>query len=305
MATNMIPNTASKLIPMAEMAANGLRDHGAALGVLQNTEPKLRADIAALTAARIAHSTASAAKSVGTATRNESDLLARQFLASTRKIFSIHFGGNWNTDWQRAGFPNGSTAVPESPAARFELLQRLVQFLETNPGYENAQLKVTAAFGKEILATLSERRSACAEAIRETTQTKEALDKAMQALRKRVRGLLDELAQLLPDNDPVYYSFGLNAPTDPLTPCIPDGLHFKLSGTNAYLDWADSRRAESYRVWKQTVGADNGFQCVAAVLESDYTLQGLTPGTVTQVQVSAVNGAGESQPSAMVEIAVP
>lgn len=84
--------------------------------------------------------------------------------------------------------------------------------------------------------TLSERRSACANAIRETAQTKEALDKALVALRKRMRGLLDELSQLLDGSDPVYYSLGFNAPADPSTPCIPDGLHFNLSGSTAYLE---------------------------------------------------------------------
>lgn len=304
MATNLIPKAASKLIPMAEIIANGLRDHGAAIGVKHNTEEKFRAEIAALSAARTAHSNASAAKSTGTTARNESDLLAKQFIASTRKILSIHYGSNWNSDWQRSGFPNNTTAVPASPAVRFDLLQRLVQFLQSNPNYESKDLKVTAAWGEEILKALSERRSACAEAIRETTQTKETLDNTLETLRKRVRGLVDELALLLEESDPLYYAFGLNAPADPSTPCIPDGLHFKLSGTTAYLDWADSRRADRYRVWKQTVGVDDGFKCVATVWESDCTLGDLPAGKITQVQVSAVNGAGESQPSASVEIQV-
>ena len=301
-ASNIVPNVANKLIPFAEMAANGLRDYGKAIGVQQNTEEKLRAEIAALHTARIAPIHASGTKTTASAAQNESDLLAKQFIASTRKVLSIHLGNSWNSQWQTTGFPNGSTAVPESPAVRFDLLQMLVQFLANNPGFENKDLKVTAAWGQEIQAALSARRSACANAIRATTQSKQALDQAMLALRKRLRGLIEELRQLLSDSDPLYYAFGLNAPADPSTPCIPDGLHFKLSGTTAYLDWADSRRADRYRVWKQTLGLDDGFQCVATVWESDYTLEDLPAGKISRVQVSAVNAAGESQPSPSVEI---
>lgn len=187
---------------------------------------------------------------------------------------------------------------------RFDLLQMLVRYFQANPSYENPQLKVTAPIGTEILVELAARRTACAEAIRQTTQTKEALDTALEAVRKRLRGLIDELHLLLSDSDPLWYAFGLNAPADPSTPSAPDGLHFQLNGTTAYMEWADSRRAERYRIWKQTDGVDEGFVSVGTVWESDYIYSDLPAGKVTRIQVTAINAAGESQGSAPVEIAV-
>ena len=78
---------------------------------------------------------------------------------------------------------------------------------------------------------------------------------------------------------------------------------FNLNATSAYLDWADSLRADRYRVWVQTLGSAAGFVALESVTESDYMFTGLRSGT-TLVQVTAINVAGESQPSATIDIRV-
>jgi len=70
------------------------------------------------------------------------------------------------------------------------------------------------------------------------------------------------------------------------------------------LDWADTPRAERYHVYKQLVGTDADFVLAATVYDSDATLADLPSGTAVRVKVTAVNEAGESQPSGAQEVAV-
>jgi hypothetical protein len=65
-------------------------------------------------------------------------------------------------------------------------------------------------------------------------------------LRDRARGLIDELDQLIADDDPRWHAFGLNRPSDPETPEVPESLVLTAGplGTGTVLaDWADARRA--------------------------------------------------------------
>ena len=57
--------------------------------------------------------------------------------------------------------------------------------------------------------------------------------------------------------------------------------------------------------YKQVVGVDADFVAAATVTDSDATISGLPPGSTVRIRVTAVNDAGESQPSATVEIVIP
>ena len=62
--------------------------------------------------------------------------------------------------------------------------------------------------------------------------------------------------------------------------------------------------AEHYRVWKQVVGVDADFVAAGSPTDSDFTLTGLPSGATVKVRVTAVNDAGESQPSVTKQIVV-
>ncbi len=62
-----------------------------------------------------------------------------------------------------------------------------------------------------------------------------------------------------------------------------------------YADWADARRAKRYRVFKKVTGVDNDFHSVASVTDSDATMIGLPSRATVEIQITAVNDAGESQ----------
>jgi hypothetical protein len=132
-----------------------------------------------------------------------------------------------------------------------------------------------------------------------------ARDGAEAALRRRLRGLIDELTQLLPADDPRWFAFGLNPPAAPDTPDAPTGLTLTAGeGGSVLVDWADAPRAARYRVFKQVVGTDADFVYALTVMDSDATLNGFPHGATVRERVTAANDGGESQPSDVGEIVV-
>ena len=121
-------------------------------------------------------------------------------------------------------------------------------------------------------------------------------DLAVEQLRRRLRGTIDELSQLISDTDPAWYNFGLVPPGIAQTPDVPDGLVLTPGAAGSgivYLDWDDAPRAERYRIWRQ-LPSDADPVAVASVTESDATLNGQPLGQPLRLSISAVNNAGES-----------
>jgi len=89
-------------------------------------------------------------------------------------------------------------------------------------------------------------------------------------------------------------------------PDMPEGLVLAGNGPGVvFADWADTPRAEHYRVEKQIVSVDADFVRAETRDASDATLTGLPSGKTLRVRIVAVNEAGPSVPSAVVEIVVP
>ncbi|MFL6528292.1 MAG: hypothetical protein ACJ8IQ_09345 [Chthoniobacterales bacterium] len=179
-----------------------------------------------------------------------------------------------------------------------------------NPGKElpAAPYNVTAANAGALFTALSTARANMANLGKGSASTKKGLrDTGVQTLRTRLSGTIGEIGQKLSDGDARWYTFGLNRPADPNTPGIVDGLnnHFGPAGSGlAYLDWNDARRATRYRVWIWVVGVDSAYRAVDTVTESDATLT-LPVGKTVKVHVTTVNDAGESVPSADLQVVVP
>jgi len=306
MASNELPRALDPLLTLAEDMADGLNTHEAGVGVKQNTQAVIRAAITALTGAKLTFETAQATKILQTTAVTIADSNGRAFIATARGVLSPSLGSEWTVAWEPVGFPNQSLAIPGKQAERQALLNSLKLYLTANPAKENAPLVVTAAQAGVLFTALSDARSAAAQGITEAGQKKVLRNTAEKGLRKRARGLIGELEQLLDENDPLWYAFGLNPPGAPSTPEIPEGL-VVLAGDPGELvgDWGDAPRAEHYRVWKQVVGVDADFVPVGSPTDSDFTITGLPSAATVKVRVTAVNDAGESLPSATVQMVVP
>jgi hypothetical protein len=65
------------------------------------------------------------------------------------------------------------------------------------------------------------------------------------------------------------------------------------------------RRADHYRAYKQVVGVDPDFINVGGPTDPEFTYTGLPSGKTVNIQITAVNSAGESDPCATGSIVVP
>ena len=136
-------------------------------------------------------------------------------------------------------------------------------------------------------------------------QAKAARDAALESLRQRMIGLVRELTQLIPGDDPRWYAFGLNRPDDPNLPAVATGLVATPGGPGILLlDWADARRAERYKV-EAIIPPATDWAEIVQVPASDATLTGLTTGAVISLRVLSANPAGYAQPSEEITVAVP
>jgi len=307
MATNTLPRGIDELFTLAEDMADGLNAHAVAIGILQNTEAKVRADLLAARTAETNYGNAQAAKKALTDTQTVADSNAKAFIGITRDVLAVTLGGQWSQVWVPTGFPNQSLAIPSKMGDRQALLAALQAYLTANPTKENAPLGVTAAQAGTLFTALSNARSAVNAGLVESGQKKALRDTAELALRTRLRGTIDELDQLLEDLDPRWYAFGLVPPGLSDQPDQPADLVLTAGAAGSVLaDWSDAARATGYRVYRQVVGVDPDFVLSVSVSDSDCTLTGLPSAATVKVKVIAVNADGdESPPSDIQQIVVP
>ncbi len=298
MAANDLPRALDALITLGEDMADGLHTHEVAVGVKQNLEATLRAAIAAVNTAETNFANAKAAKKLQTIAVTIADSNGKAFIGTARSVLEPTLGTEPSAAWEPVGFPADSLAIPSTQAERQALLNKLKDYFTANPARENAPLVITAAQSGILFTALSDARSAANQGNTAATDKKILRDAAVTALRKRMRGLIDELDQLLAADDARWFAFGLNPPGAAETPDAPEGFVLAAGspGTLA-ADWSDTPRADHYRVWKQVVGVDADPIAIGSPTDSDFTLTGLPSGATVKVYITAVNDAGESAPS--------
>lgn len=285
--------------------ADGAATHGTDIGLVQNTETTIRAD---LTAAQLAESEFQAARSEKNAKSSllqTADSNAKFFIAATKKVFSLTLGDSWNAAWAAAGWTSPTLAVPNNAEKRQGLLPLIKNYLIANPTMENSIAGVTAANATTIHAALTTAISAVNIANAASGLAKAKRDAAVVKLRSRLSGTVGELTQLINGDDPRWYAFGLNRPADPSTPAIVSGLVVTPGGSGVLLvDWADARRAERYKV-ELKLPDQATFSEVAQVTDSETALTSLPSGQTITLRVISANEAGDAPPSEELSLMVP
>lgn len=222
MASNEIPKNNDQLFTLAEDAADGLHTYEAAIGIKQNTEADVRADLTGARVASTDYDNSRSAKTTLSTAQTVADSNGKAYLGAARKILALKLGESWSDAWLPTGFPDNSTAVPNTIEARQSLLFALKDYFTANPASEVAALNVTAAQAGLLASALSAARSVVNDGITQSGQKKNVRDDAVNKLLIRLRGLVSELGQLLQDDDPRWNAFGLNLPSAPNTPDVPD-----------------------------------------------------------------------------------
>jgi hypothetical protein len=180
-----------------------------------------------------------------------------------------------------------------------------VKFLQNNPTYavtdpNRPELDITEAAAQACYTAISTARSGINNAAKANGEALGLRDAALEAMRARLIGLRNELTQLpLPADSSIWYAFGFNRPSDPATPGVPDNLVLTAgaTGTGALIvDWAPSRRAESYRV-KVVVAGEAPPRLFGLFPDDQTVLTGLPLAKLLTITIIAHNAAGDSAES--------
>jgi len=298
MASNPTPDNADVLRALADRMADGCHTHEATIGILQNTEAAIRAAITALSGAETtagfkktelanAYTALETADEAGTACINNCKLRLRQVL-----------GERWNSGWEPTGFPDQSTGVPNTQDKRFTLLDALKNYFTAVPTSENAGMGATAALCDAAWIALSNARQTVGNCEAAQTTAFEARATATDALRKRVRGLINELETLIATDDPRWEAFGLNIPANPTAPeSVASVSAAPLGGGRVEVSYAYATRATRYKIESFVVGVDTEWQSKASAKDLEVILKGYTAGQQVKLRVIATNDGGDASPS--------
>ena len=307
MANNPTPEPYNELLAAGEDLCDGLNQHAVTISIKQNTFALTRADLDLLISTQADFKAAEGAQPTAYAALRSADSNAKGFIARAIKLLSISLGNDWSDAWLATGLPDNTVGVPRTQDGRFAALGGLKAYFTNNPAKEvaDANVNVTAAAATALYTAVSNARQGIGNA-QNLTKTKVLLrDSAMTAFRKRYRGTVEEIGQLIGAEDPRWYDFGLNRPADPATPGVPANVQATALGSGRALVQADgARRANSLNYYKQVVGVDAEPVKLLNDEGTQHTFEGLPVGATVLFTVTGVNEAGEGQPSTPVAVVI-
>ena len=305
MASNPTPIDDIIALSLAEDLADGCALLEVTIGIKQNTEAAIRAAIAAASAARLAYPAASQLVTDKTALHVAADVAGAKVIGDCRLRLVKLLGGQYNGNWGSAGFPNQSTAVPPTMDERFPVLDGLKNYFTTNPAHESADMDATAAIAGAAHTAVSNARAALHVA--ETAESDALLlrKSTMKTLRKRIRGLIDELGTLIAEDDTRYESFGLNIPANPSPPLGIANLTLTTPAAGKiHCLWPYATRMNGTRLKTKRQGIDTLWINAGTADGLEKTLEGFTAGEVVDVQVFPYNDGGDGPGSPVRTITV-
>ena len=214
------------------------------------------------------------------------------------------FGLRWNVAWVQLGFKTpGTIETPSDLNAKMEVLRSTAAWLSKNPAKEVTDEKfvITHQRAGDLEEGLANAISKIDEYETKAGQCQTARDTAEEVFKKRIRAVIDELDFLLDPMDPRWTSFGLNKPGETQRPDQPQNVQATVVAPNRLrLSWETAARRSRYKVRVQVAGRDEKPATVTEVFEESAELT-FEAGQTVRVEIVAVNGAGDSAPSAVVE----
>ena len=305
MASNPTPDNDDIALALAEDLADGCAALEVTLGIKQNTETVLRAAIAACIAARQAFTAADLVLTQKYGLLQTADTAGEQTLTNCKLRLAKLYGQRFNPQWAATGWPGQKTAIPDTQDKRFTLLNSLTSFFTANPSTESVDMDATAALCLAAYTAISNARAAV-NAADQTVKDKLALRKAaFKSLRKRIRGLIDEVATLILENDTRYLTFGLNVPANPTAPlAISDLTLTATGGGKIHARWTYATRMTGTRLRTLRQGIDNLWVNAGTAEGLEKTLEGFAPGDVVDVQAIPYNDGGDGPGSPVRTITV-
>ena len=298
MASNPTPDNPDVLRALADRIADGCHQHEVAIGIKQNTEAVIRAAIAALSAAETDVGLKKQATANAYAALAAADDAGFAMLMNCKLRLAQKYGQRWSPDWEPTGFPDQSTQVPTTQDKRFTLLDALKNYFTAKPADESVDMGATAALCTSQWTAISTARQAVANAESAQTAAFTVRTSATDVLRRRVRGLIDELTLLLAPDDPRWEDFGLSIPAHPAAPePVASVTASPLGNGRIDVTFPYATRATRFKVEVFITGVDTEWHPGKTVKDLEVVLSGFTPGQAVKVRVIAGNDGGDASPS--------
>ena len=305
--SNPTPRNLDDLIAAGEDLCDGLDTNAVAIGIKQNTAALARGELTALIGTNDTFNAAQGEQPAANTALRVADSNAKGYIGSAIKVLRISLGETWSDEWLATGLPANSLGIPGTQNARFTALSGLKAYFTANPTKEftSATVTVTAALANTLHTACSAARNGVNAALAKTKAKLLLREPAEAAFRRRFRGTVEELGQVLADEDPKWYDFGLNRPADPSTPGVPSNVvATPLGGRRVLVQIDFARRANSYNYYKQVTGTDAAPVKVINTQGTQHTLENLPLGATVALTVAGVNDAGEGVPSDPVSVVV-
>ena len=226
----------------------------------------------------------------------------RTFAVLARDILKPFLGSQYSEAWDAAGF-RGSLSVPISREDVLRLLESLQAFFTSHPAMEWPDRNITAIQAGVLLDAINAANDAVLDQRSAVDILMSDRDEKLEAMRKGLRDLINELATIMDPLDARWLTFGFNKPGADETPDVPTGLSAVLVGpTAAATKWDASARAGYYRVWMKIHGSDAQPTPMGSPADLDFTLENLPANATVDIAVSAVNNGGESALSEFISV---
>ena len=305
MPCNALPRNKAGLHALADGFIRAAETREDIIGIKQNTAAVLQAALDAARQAELQLGLKNSALAQAFATLAAADEAGLRRLSDCKLRLAGKLGLRWHAGWEATGFPDQSTAVPRTMDPRYVLLSRLQAYFTAKLAMESEDMEATAALCEAAHTVLRQARKAVAEAKVARTVALRAQKEALAYLRRRMRGLIGELTQLLEDDDPVWEAFGLHRPAQPSAPESVVNVNLEAMGQGKLLaSWPLAMRAVRYRVEVLAAGVDTDFRTGKSVQDLQALLKGFTAGQTVRVRIVASNGTGHAAPSDEKEVLV-
>jgi hypothetical protein len=307
MAYNPTPDRMEELFAASEDMYDGLNQDGVAIGLKKNDAPGFRGILDTAMTAQNEFKMAESAATGPYAALRSADSNAKGFIASAVKVLAISLGNRWSAAWVATGLPHNTVGIPTTQDGRFSALGGLKAYFTANPGKEvtTAEITVTAALAEIRYQAVSDARQAVANAQADTAAKLQTRDAAVDALRAVYRSVVTEVGEILTDDDPRWYHFGLSRPIDGDQPGIPMQVRATaMGGGKVLVQLSGARRANSFNYYRKIVGTDPDPVKVKNTKSTTLVIEPLPVGATVEVTVTGVNTTGEGQPSAPVSVVV-
>jgi len=305
MASNPTPDDDDVLFALAEDLADGCHLHEVTIGIKQNTEAVLRATLGAATGAVASEGALNTLLETKETAQTAAEAASAEVLRNCRLRLLKVLGSEPNASWEEAGFFVGTTAIPRDEDQRFTLLGKLKTYFTNHPAAESVDTEATAAICTTAYGTLSDARSAANATQSNLTTAEGATKTAIRTLRKRVRGLIEELGTLLADDDPRYEAFGLNVPANP---AVPEGIEeltlTALGNGRVHVQWSYATRMTGARVMRKLPGPDEVFASAGTSAGLEKVLTAQPVGALLEIRVVPYNDGGDGSASPVKSITV-